>query len=169
VVVGSGDRSSPWDIDGGRLRWPAHGQQVAFIAGRLPAFTTKGRARHNSPIRRRTSVGALERGARATNRGALGAVTTWYEDAVRAPRMPAQRGAGDSCFKAVETGPAQTPRRHSGLRAARGAAKPTGRPTRRRCSRARPSCISAGQRDFDRTFLQNIELCDKNGRYKSCR
>jgi hypothetical protein len=55
------------------------------------------------------------------------------------------------------------------LCAARGTTKPAGRPARRQRFRARPSSISAGQRDFDCTVLQKVELCDKNARYESCR
>jgi hypothetical protein len=62
--------------------------------------------------------GRARQGARATDRGALGAVTARYEDVARVPRMPARRGAGDSCLEAVGTGPARTPRRYSALRAA---------------------------------------------------
>jgi hypothetical protein len=43
--------------------------------------------------------------------------------------------------------------RRGTLRAVRGAAKPAGRPARRRRSRARPSCFSARQRYFDRMYL----------------
>jgi hypothetical protein len=59
--------------------------------------------------------------------------------------------------------------RRGTLRAAHGAAKPAGSPARRRRSRVQPSCFSASQRYFDCTYLQQIELCDKNVRYESCR
>jgi hypothetical protein len=52
---------------------------------------------------------------------------------------------------------------------AHGAAKPAKRPAHWRRSGARPSSISAGQRDFDSVFLQKVEVSDKNGRYESCR
>jgi hypothetical protein len=59
--------------------------------------------------------------------------------------------------------------RRSSLSAAHGEATPAERPAHRRRSGARPSSISAGQRDSDCVFLQKVELCDKNGRYESCR
>jgi hypothetical protein len=79
-------------------------------------------------------------------------------------RGPVARGS-----RQWETGPARMPRWRGGLRTAHGAAKPAERLARRRRSRARPSSVSAGQHYFDCTFLQKIELCDKNGRYESCR
>jgi hypothetical protein len=54
------------------------GQWAAFIVGRLPVFTTKGCARHNTSVRRRTSVGALSRGHMQWTAGQLGAGTTRY-------------------------------------------------------------------------------------------
>jgi hypothetical protein len=94
-VVGSGDRSSSWDIDGGRLRRPARGQRAAYIAGRLPAFTTKGRAHLNSAVRRWALVDALGSGTRDRPRdtwGGYGAV----EDAALVPRVSVRRGTGGS-------------------------------------------------------------------------
>jgi hypothetical protein len=72
-------------------------------------------------------------------------------------------------LEAVGIGPTRTPRWCGALRAARGAAKPAGRPARRRRSRARPTRFSAGQPYFDYVFLQKFELRDKNGTYESCR
>jgi hypothetical protein len=54
-------------------------------------------------------------------------------------------------------------------RAARGAGAPGRAPAHWRRSRARLCCVPAGQPSVDRDFLQKVELCDKNGRYKSCR
>jgi hypothetical protein len=54
------------------------GQWAAFIAVRLPVFTTKGCACHNSSVRRRTSVGALGRGHARRTAGQLGAGMTRY-------------------------------------------------------------------------------------------
>jgi hypothetical protein len=51
--------------------------------------------------------------------------------------------------------------RRGSLSAARGEATSAERPARRRHSGARPSSISAGQRDFDCVFLQKVELCEK--------
>jgi hypothetical protein len=80
----------------------------------------------------------------------------------RFPRRQSRRGPGGSGLEGVGPGP----------RAAEVAHAPQGQPVeclaRRRRSRVRPGCFSAGQPSVDRDFLQKIELCDKNGRYKSC-
>jgi hypothetical protein len=86
----------------------------------------------------------------------------------------------DGPLDAMPCGRARLPRRQArgdraalasrgwGLaRAAQG--KPVGHLAHRQHSRARPGCFSVGQPSVDRDFLQKIELCDKNGRYESCR
>jgi hypothetical protein len=93
---------------------------------------------------------------RATDRGKS---TGRYGRAAHVPRRPAQRGTGGPDLEAVGNEPARMPRK--ARYPARGAAKLAGRPACRRRSRARPSCFSAGQLYYDRTYLQQIELCDK--------
>jgi hypothetical protein len=97
------------------------GQWAAFIAGWLPVFETKGCARHNSSVRRRTSVGALGRGTRDGPRGNSGRVRrgTRHEDTARVPRMPARRGTSGSCLEAVGPGPYECRGRRGALRVAR--------------------------------------------------
>jgi hypothetical protein len=116
-VVGLGDRSSPWDIDGGRLRRPARGQRAAYIAGRLPVYTTKGCAHHNSAVRRRASVDALGSGPRDRPRDTWGGCGE-VEDVARVPRVSARRGTGGSYLEAVGIGPTWTQRGRGALRAA---------------------------------------------------
>jgi hypothetical protein len=95
--------------------------------------------------------------------------TTRYEDAARVPRMEGAKGTNGSRLEAVGHGPARTPRRHGGRRAAPGAVRPADCPAHRRRSRARLIRFSAGQPYFDCVFLQKFELCNKNWIYESCR
>jgi hypothetical protein len=113
--------------------------------------------------RRPACAGAQAKDPRAKRGGG----TIQYEDAAHVSRRSARRGTSSPDLEAVGNKPARMPRQ---VRLpVRGAAKPAERPARRRHSGARLSSISAGQCDFDCVFLQKVELCDKNGRYESCR
>jgi hypothetical protein len=137
-----------------------------FIAGRLLGLRVEVKARCYSAVRRRALVDPLDSGTRDGPRDTWGGYNA-VEDAARVPRVSVRRGTSGLYLEVVGIGPTRTPRRRSALRAAQPVT--AGRPARQRRSRARPGCFATGQLSFDRDFLQNIELCDKNGRYESCR
>jgi hypothetical protein len=89
--------------------------------------------------------------------GGYGAV----EDVARVPRVSARRGTGGSYLEAVGIGPTRTPRWCGGLRAARDAAKPAGRPARRRRSRARPTRFQLVNPTLTACFSKNLNCATK--------
>jgi hypothetical protein len=94
--------------------------------------------------------------------GATRASSRW----ARVPRWHARRGPAARASR--RWGLARTDT-ETAEHAACGAGTSGRAPARWRRSRARSCCVPAGQRDCDCMFLQKFELCDKNGRYKSCR
>jgi hypothetical protein len=70
---------------------------------------------------------------------------------------------------AVGSEPAWTQRRCGSLSTVHAAARTGRAPGAPAALWSAAELFSAGQRDFDCVFLQKVELCDKNGRYESCR
>jgi hypothetical protein len=149
--------SSPCD-----LQWrpaacvPEERQAAAFKAGRLLLFASKQGPCIYPAIRRPSST-CVRRDRRRTA-GRTTAVrrgTRSHTTGAKGNRLLVPRGGG--------AWPARTPSRQDAQRAAQGCQAD------RRRSRARLIHFSAGQPYFDCAFLQKIELCDKNGRYESCR
>jgi hypothetical protein len=129
--------------------------RAAFIAGQLPVFATTGCARHNSAVRRRTSVDALGSGTRDGPRGTWGGYGA-VEDVARVPRVPTRRELVARASRRWE--PGQHGRRGGAVRSA---AKPAGRPARRRRSRARPIRFQPVNPTLTARIFKNLNCATK--------
>jgi hypothetical protein len=154
------DGGAPHDRDGGLVTCARTASSGFYSPGeqaRLQASTAKGVPRASMPWygERRWLACAQWTcdGPQDNTSGDYDAVRG-RNGAARVPRRQARRGPAALASRWWEPGP-------HGRQGRRGAL--------RRRSRARPSCFSTGQPSVDRDSLQKVELCDKNGRYKSCR
>jgi hypothetical protein len=156
-VVDCGETDWRWGLLGGAHRQDRrHVLRRARASGRAVFYSPDSATVHLASMpwygngRRPVCAGAQAKDPRAKRGGG----TMQYKDAAHVPRRSARRGTGGPDLEAVGNESART--LSQARLPVRRAAKPAERPARRRRSGARPSSISAGQRDFDCVFLQKV-------------